>query len=426
MMYYDYHYDDYTNGWVTHFSHVLFLASLPFKRIPSTFPSASKASSASVTTLSNGLTVVSEDASTTSTITLTYPNAGSASETLGEYGAALANKFLSFKSGSGLSSAVILRNIENDGATPFATASRTSATVGYTASKDKAIRLIPLLATDCTFEKWDVRDAQALAKVEVEEALSNAQSVLTESIYAAAFGAQSAMGKPFYATSPGSSAIASFRKRAYGLKGAVLSATGIEDHEAFVKAVEIGFSESVVGEGGMAPKSVYLGGESRVHAPSAGFAHIVLAFEGVGSSAIMNVVKKCLSSDAISGFSAPGLIGVYGGTVASDAAAMADSMVSAMTSVPSAETVEKAKALAKAEALFALDSGSQSLSKSMAASVLETGSFSAASLSAAYDSITVKDVAAVMETLAKSKPAMAAVGDLSSTPYQGSIVSKFG
>ena len=271
-----------------------------------------------------------------------------------------------------------------------------------------------------------MRDAQASAKVEAEEALSNAQSVLTESIYAAAFGAQSAMGKPFYSTSPGSSAIASFRKRVYGLKGAVLSATGIDDHEAFVKAVEVGFSESVVGEGGVASKSVYLGGESRVHAPSAGFAHIVLAFEGVGSSALMNVVKKCLTSDAISGFSAPGLIGVYGGAIASDAAAMTDSLVSAITSAPSAEAVEKAKALAKAEALFALDAGSQSLSNSMTASVLETGSFSAAALSAAYDSITVKDVAAVMESLAKSKPAMAAVGDLSSTPYQGSIVAKFG
>jgi hypothetical protein len=312
--------------------------------------------------------------------------------------------------------------MENDGATPFATASRTSATVGYTASKDKAIRLIPLLATDCTFEKWDVREAQASAKVEAEEALSNAQSVLTESIYAAAYGAQSAMGKSFYSTSAGSSAIASFRKRAYGLKGAVLSATGIDDHEA----VEVGFSESVVGDGGVASNSVFLGGESRVHAPSAGFAHIVLAFEGVGSSALMNVVKKCLTLDAISGFSAPGLIGVYGGAVVSDAAAMTDSLVSAITATPSAEAVEKAKALAKAEALFALDGGSQILSNTMATSVLETGSFSAAALSAAYDSITVKDVAAFMESLAKSKPAMAAVGDLSSTPYQGSIAAKFG
>lgn len=320
-----------------------------------------------------------------------------------------------------------MRNLENDGAKPFATASRTQATVGYTASKDKAIRLIPLLATDCSFEKWDVKEAQTSAKVEVKEAIENVQSVLTESIYAAAYGAQSPLGKPFYSTSStSSSGVASFRKRAYGLKGAVLSATGIVDHEMFVKAVEVGFSESPVGTGGVAPKSVYVGGESRVHAPSAGYAHIALAFEGIGSSALMNVVKKCLTVGNISGFSAPGLIGVYGGASTSDAAAMVDSLVAAMTSTPSAQTVERAKALAKAEAMFALDLGSQSLCNSMASSVLENGSFSTAALAAAYDSITVKDVAAAMEGFAKSKPAMAAVGDLSTTPYQGSIAAKFG
>jgi len=333
---------------------------------------------------------------------------------------------MSFKSGSGLSSAVILRNLEDDGATPFATASRSSASVGYTASKDKAIRLVPLLATTSSFEKWDVRDAQKYAKFEAEEAESSAQTVLSESVYSAAYGAQSAIGRSFYSTSASIASIQSFRERAYALNGAVLAATGIDDHESFVKAVEEGFSESVVGTGGTVASSPFLGGEARVHAP-AGYTHLALAFEGA-SSPLLNVVKQCIniSTDGLSGFTADGLVGVYGGASPADAAAVTDALCAAITTAPSADIISRAKGLAKAEAVFALDGGSQALAETMTSHVLDSGSFSAAGVAAAYDSISDKDVIGAFEAMAKSSPAMAAVGDLSSTPYQGSIAAKFG
>ena len=106
---------------------------------------------------------------------MTFPKAGSNNEATHEAGAALANKCLTFKSGSGLSSVLIMRNLEDDGAIPFARAGRTSAVVGYTCAPDKAVRLIPLLATTCTFEKWDVRDSIAEATTEAEAANKNAQ-----------------------------------------------------------------------------------------------------------------------------------------------------------------------------------------------------------------------------------------------------------
>jgi hypothetical protein len=134
-----------------------------------------KSISTAATKLPNGLTVVSESSSASSTVTLTFPNAGSSSEHSGESGAALANKFLAFKSGSGLSSAVILRNLENNGASPFAVADRYSATIGYTAAPEKASFVLPLLATSCTYEKWDVKGALETAKMEVEESLNNIQ-----------------------------------------------------------------------------------------------------------------------------------------------------------------------------------------------------------------------------------------------------------
>mmetsp|Transcript_11177 Transcript_11177/g.20922 ORF Transcript_11177/g.20922 Transcript_11177/m.20922 type:complete len:441 (-) Transcript_11177:204-1526(-) len=406
-----------------------------FPGIPSTSPQAAVASSTSVTTLANGLTVVTENGSATSTVALTFPNAGSSSESATESGAALVNKFLSFKSGSGLSSALILRNLEDSGAKPFSKASRTSATVGYTAAKDQAPRLIPLLLPTCTFEKWDVRDAQTSAKVETEQANASALTVLTENIYAAAFGAQSSMGKTFYsASAPSLAAVRSFRERAYVLNGAVLSATGVVDHESFVKVAEEGLSESEVGSSSSAktPLSPFLGGESRIHA-NAGYTHLALAFDAsalLGKAPLLNVVKRCItlaSQEAgLEGFAADGLVGIYGGSSPMDAQDTLDALCRGMTTAVSSDVVQRAKILAKAEAVFAMGGGSQSLAEVMARSVMDGGLVGSEGLGAAYDAIEVKDVQGAMEALAKSQPALAAVGDLSSTPYHGSIVSKFG
>ena len=101
---------------------------------------------------------------------MTYPKAGSASESIDEAGAALINKCMAFQSGSGLSTTLVNRTIENEGATPFAKADRTGSTLGYTVERDNALGLVPLLALDCTYEKWDIRDAKKLAKFQVEEA----------------------------------------------------------------------------------------------------------------------------------------------------------------------------------------------------------------------------------------------------------------
>lgn len=408
----------------------LLSASEEFPGIPSTSPAASSASNASVTTLPNGLTVVSEDASSTSTVSLTFPEGGSASESASEAGAALANKFLAFKSGSGLSSAVILRNLENDGATPFSTSDRTSATVGFTASKDKALRLVPLLATSCAFEKWDIVSTQGYAKVETAEANSNALTVLSEGAYAAAFGQQSAMGKTYYAESVASArAITSFRQKAYNLNGAVLAATGISDHESFVKAVEEGMSESDVGTGAT-HKSIpaFMGGETRINSSSAGYTHLALAFPSTSSSALDKVVAQCLtlaSEGALTGFSSAGIIGVYGGSSPSEASATTDGLTSIITTAPSADVISRSIALAKADAIFALDDGSVSLAQAMTGSVLESGTFSAAGVAKAYDDVKVEAVKAAIEGMAKTAPAMVAVGDLSGTPYHGSIATRF-
>mmetsp|Transcript_22616 Transcript_22616/g.40241 ORF Transcript_22616/g.40241 Transcript_22616/m.40241 type:complete len:426 (-) Transcript_22616:1120-2397(-) len=395
-------------------------ATEEFPGVPATSPATKKGSVFSSTTLATGLTVVTEDASLVSTVSLTYPNAGSSQEGPGEAGAAIANRYLAFKSGSDLSSAIILRSLEDKGASVFSSAGRRGATVGFTAARENAAYVAPLLMTECSFEKWDVKEAQELAGVEAGEATSNAQVALTDQIYAAAFGAQSSIGRSYYTAGASRPSIMSFRERNYTLDGAVLAATGIADHEAFVRMVDSEFP--IPPPRKEAPLTTdYMGGEARVSAPSTGYAHVALAFQGPTSAPVTNVLKHCLGMSGVTAFASSGIMGVYGGSAPGDASATVDALSKAVGVAPSADVVASATAAAKAEALATLDGGSQSLADAMTASVFD----STMSLAEAYDSVTADDVSKAYAAMLKSQVSLAAVGDISTVPYHATIASRF-
>jgi Insulinase (Peptidase family M16) len=396
--------------------------------LPKLSPEPSKATSASVTTLSSGLTVVTEGSSSTSTVTLTYPKAGSSNEALSEHGAALLNKCLAFRSGSGMSTLAINRTIEDAGGIPTVHTDRTKTVLGYSVTPDNATRLVPLLATNCAFEKWDVRDARSHALVEIQAASESAQVVLTETLYAASYGPQSPAGRPLYSsTGISTDAIMSFRDRAYGINGAVLTATGIRDHGAFCTEVAELLSGSPSGAASPPPAPVtYLGGESRVAAAGTGYAHVALAFPSPASSALAGVVKQLWNlsgmSTGVAGFVGGGTVGVYSGSASPGS--IVDAMCAVLTASPTPDLIKRAKSLAKAEALFALDGGSQTLATAMTAAVLESGTFSGPeAVAKAYDAITDSQVSEAIAAMRKSNPSLAAVGDITSIPYHATVAA---
>jgi len=315
--------------------------------------------------------------------------------------------------------------LENAGATPFSFAGRKGAGLGFTVASGEGERLVPLLAAKCGFEKWDVKEACNTAATTVDGAMGNAQTVITESIYAAAYGAQSPLGRPFHTTTTSIAAIKSFRERTYVSSGAVLAATGIADHDTFVKAVEASFADVPVGsadEGGAAP--IYMGGEQRVYAPGAGSAHVAIGFEANHSLAVLSVLKHCIGLSASAGvetFAAPGLVGVYG----VGSGEIADTLCTALTTSVSSTTIAKAKVLAKAEAFMALENGSRNLADAMTTSVLETSSFSAEGLGSTYDAVTDGDINSALSGMFKSNPSVAAIGDISAVPYHATIAGRF-
>lgn len=403
-----------------------------FPDLPVTSPTNHRVSAPRTTVLPSGLTVVTEDAASVTTVRLSFPTGGSSAELGGEEtGAALVNRCLTFKSGAGLSSARLLRTLETDGATPFATAGRTGASLGFTVAPDKAERLLPLLVTRCDYEKWDVRDATHTAHVLVAQAQANPQMVLTEQLYAAAYGPQSPLGKPFYAPPASPAGIRTFREKNYGIGSAILAATGIKDHDAFVHAVKEGFVNANT-ESSSTPTAhnTYMGGESRISAPSTGYSHLSLALQAPAQDpALRHVMKYCLAllssgnNDDVSAFTAPGLVGLYASSPSS--ATLVDSVATVLTSTPTDELVARAKNLAKADAVFQLDGGSQNLSEVMTVGLLETGGFDPAATADAYDAITTSQVSAAMATALQSNPAVAALGDLTHVPYQAEIKARF-
>ncbi|KAL7574899.1 hypothetical protein ACA910_010730 [Epithemia clementina (nom. ined.)] len=398
--------------------------------IPPLTPEPKKATDAKVTTLPSGLIVVTENASSTSTVSMTYPKAGSGEEEFHGAGAAFVNKCMAFKSGSDMSTLFIYRSIEDAGGFPFASGDRYGATLGYTVPREMASSVIHTLAVDCSFEPWDVRDAKKHASIEAEEAGNSAQIVLTENLYAAAYGPQTVAGRSYYTYDVSTDALQAFRDHGYGLNGSVLAATGIPDHAAFCEEVADMLSQAPAGSPSKPSAFAYLGGESRVYAPSSGYAHVALAFEFTSSSAVANIIKHMLSivgaQACLQGFATKGLVGVYGGTGSADASGMVDTMTTVLTTSPSPDILKRAKALAKFDSLLAIDGGSKSLAETMTATILETGSFTTpADVAKRYDAVTDNDVTKALATALKSKPSLAAVGDISMVPYHATIAARF-
>jgi hypothetical protein len=237
-------------------------------------------------------------------------------------------------------------------------------------------------------------------------------------MFAAAYGSETPMGRPFYSAGATSATARSFRAKAYGIRGAVLAATGVSDHGAFCRALEERLAEAEVGTGAATPSAAsYLAGEVRTHVPSMAIAHVALVFKAPTGSFVSQVLKECLSLQGTSAFafSAGGLIGTYGSDV--------DAMCSALTTKPSAQIIQRAKQLAKAKAVFSYESGSQALARSMTSQVLETGSFDAAG--AAYDKITDAEVTKAYDAMVSSGLSLAAIGNLTHVPYKGTLASRF-
>jgi len=368
--------------------------------------------------------VVTEDSYLASSVVLSYSSNGGASNELeGEAGAAAVNKYLTFKSNEKIGSSLkTLRTMEDAGVTPIFEAGRTSAKVGFTCAKDYVMDFVPALALDCKYEKWDVADAISYAKTEAMVAAANPELMLTEGLFTAAYGDASPMSNSVYYADGGASraGVMSFREREYyGGGSAVVAATGIEDHDAFVAAVADAFEEYGSDVGGSS-SGVYRGGEYRLAAPTGG-ANVALAFEAPSDPIVCDVLKHCLASSGVSVFASDGLIGVYGDSDAAGAATLTDSLVEALASPINSDLVAAGKISAKASALFEKEGdGSYSLATSLTMNACDSQD-----VAALYDECPAEAVIAAASAMVKTNLSVSALGSIDLVPYQATLSAKF-
>jgi len=397
-----------------------------FPGVPATTPSPASASTTTVSTV-GGLTIATESSARTSTVSLTMPGGGSASEAMGESGSALASRFMTFKSSETRSSLATLRMLQDAGAESFAAAGRTSAVVGYSGAPEVAAEggLLATLVAEVAHERWDVRDALKTAAYARGKAMADPHALLTDKIYAAAFGMLSPLGRSFYASGASFEGVASFRQRTYGTEGAILVATGVPDHSAFVAAAAEAFADAGAGDPTV-PPSEYLGGEERVSADGYSHAHLALAFPAPSDPVAAAVLKRCIDvagGPDVSAFSSPELIGAYGLAGTAQSTALVDSLVGALRA-PTADVFETAVALAKGDALLRQDD-SRALADAMTAGVAAAGSYDQGAVAAAYDAVTAQDVAAAAAEMLGSPLSVAAAGDLGAIPHHSAISGAF-
>jgi len=418
------------------------------------FSSSEAAAALQVTTLGNGVTVVTDDAvSMASTLTVSVAS-GSRNENAANAGVTGILKKMSFAGTADRSALAIQRETERDGTSLTADADR--ETVTYTAkfladNLESAVNNLSDAVTGQQFHPWEVAAAKAHSAI----ALSPQDAVL-DALHSGAF--RTTLGRS--AATPDHkvgnitpAALEAFT--AANFTGGNMSVVGSGvDHAALVELCEDTFGEVAAGDDVPAEAASYYGGfESRVDAAGDNVL-FGIAYEGAaagasnaaavavlaevlgaekatkwGSSSSAN--KLSATAEAAGGsvtsfnesYSDAGLVGVIVAAPSDSAGAAVHAVASALAGVLggdiSPEDVTKAK---NKLALSLFDSSAATSNAVVAAQLLSTKQPSTIDdLAAAVSAVTVTDVLDAAAAVGASSPTVAAFGNVAYAPYADEI-----
>lgn len=304
------------------------------------------------------------------------------------------------------------------------------------------------------FKPWEVHDLTQLQKLDLGVYKNRPEAQMIEALHKAAF--RDTLGNSIYMSKDrlGSfsvSALESFVKSHYVSHNAAVAGLGV-DHDALVH-----LARKLTVEPGTAPevkKAKYHGGEIRHHTKDR-LVHAAVVTEGVGMSssdlmplAVLQSVcghgpyvkySNNLASSKISkaasaattgpfaascistGYSDAGLFGFQVAVNAKDAGKVLKAVVAALgqatkNTITEAE-VQRAKRQLKACIHLESENVADLVSWLGIEAILTGQSTGIEQMDAAIDKVTLDDVNKVAKKILNGKPTMAAVGDLSHTPY---------
>ena len=236
--------------------------------------------------MENGLKVASSDLPSPSATIGLYVEAGSAFDEIP--GTAHLIQHMAFKSSSSVSQLKMTTVLESLGAATSSLSSRENIVFQIDTLKSSVPQLVGLLAETSLapkFHSWEVEEAHAAVKAELQELQQNPQALLQEMSHAAAYGRGSPLGQPAMCPPGNLSAVSPAVLQKFAADNMVpnrmvLAAAGY-DHAELVSLAQATFGKAAGGAPPHSTASAYTGGEVR-EASDEPISHFALAFEGVG------------------------------------------------------------------------------------------------------------------------------------------------
>lgn len=412
---------------------------------------------AEVTTLENGVRVVSVDDGAHVSSVGAFVKAGSRYETPATRGAARVLKHSGFKSTMDKSALRFFRDMEDAGVVASTESDREHIVYRVDCLRDGALGALSNVAETMTqpyLPVYEVKEANTLAGYDAAGAAKDLHAVVGDMVHETAFGRNAPLGIPAVAGRFGNvsgDTVRAFRDSTFAGDRVVVAGTGV-DHDAFVRSAEALFADlPASGSAAAGGAAQYEGGDSRSEF-AGDVAHVAIAlntatggFEGGNDKTLLSSLAlqillgggvtstgaRLKPADGASSFAATysdaGIFGVFGSSDAAGAAGMVSTLCRALkgAGTDAASDVELARARNQLKATVAQNLSTRGgVFSDLGTQVLSTGSVqSATDLYAKIDSISAADIQGAAKVALASRPTVVAVGNIDSVPSFSSIES---
>ena len=436
--------------------------------VPELHPAQSGPSpKAEVTTLSNGVRVVTVDDGSHVASVGAFVEAGSRFEAGAMEGASHMLKNSGFKATTERSALRLYRDMEDAGIVSSTSVDREHLVYRADCLRDNALAALDIVAETMTkpylpiYELMESRNQVAATESDKQ---GNGHAIVNDLVHSTAYGKRGALGisdtcSTQTAAGVDAHAMRTFHDATFTGGRIVVAGTGV-DHDAFVRAAQSLFTDIPASSEGVVTAATYTGGEKHVYAASDAV-HVAIAFNTGAGGFKSNSEKAILSSLALetmlgggvsnlgarltstvtedrfgsgagassfgSTYADTGLIGVFGTSVGSSAdalvSALCNEIKNSATKPASASELSRAKNQLKATVALNLSTRGGVFSD-LGTQVLSTGGVqSNTDLFAKIDSLTAADIQSAAKNALASKPTVVALGDCDNVPSYASIES---
>jgi processing peptidase subunit alpha len=405
-----------------------------------------------VTTLSNGVKVASRDSASDHCVAVSISIGSGTRDEAASIGMCHVLKEMAFTTTGTRSTARIVHDAEDMGATYTADVGRDTTTISMSALRGGANQIVSSLfdvVMGRSFRYWEVDDVKAhLAERLVD--LQTPDALLDDSIHAAAFYDTETLGRPSLAPAGDvdditADELSAFVDAHYVSSNIVIVGAGVR-HKDLVDVAELTFGSLPNASRPPVIQSEYVGGEYRVHTGSNGVSKFALAFgtSGPSDAAAASVLAELVvppaagkgfgmsttnasSTSFAHTYADAGLVGVAGATKAEDAMVVFDKIAASMKSAaatPSDDAIAAAKGRAASASIIACES-QETLLRDMGEAISATASHDVAAKTASIEAVTAADIKALASSVLQSNVSYAVVGDARAMPRHNRVAALF-